>query len=87
VATLSRSLENNYAAGPWRRLSVADRPTKWELMLQSLELNESQARLLLKIPGSHKANQLRRWIEAHHRDRYVPPRFLSRKQRERFRWE
>jgi hypothetical protein len=87
MGTLSRCFENTYAAGPHRRLSVPDRPTQWELMLQSLELTESQARHLLKIPSSQKGGQLRRWIERHHRDRFVPVRFLTAEQADRCRWD
>jgi hypothetical protein len=88
MATLPRSYANNYAAGPWRRLApLPDRPPKWERMLQSLELTEAAARCVLKMPRSRKAEQLRRWIEAHHRDRFVPPRFLTRAQMERCRWD
>jgi hypothetical protein len=88
MASLSRSFKNTYATGPWGRLApVPDAPPQWELLLRSLELTESQARLLLKISGSKKADRLRRWIEVHHRDRFVPPRFLTREQMERCRWD
>jgi hypothetical protein len=87
MATPSRCFENSYASGPYRQLSVPDRPAQWDMLLSTLQLTESQARLLLKIPGSKKAEQLRRWIERHHRDRFVPVRFLNREQMERCRWD
>jgi hypothetical protein len=86
MATPSRCFENSYASGPYRQLSVPDRPAQWELLLSSMQLTEADVRRLMKR-RSKKADQLRRWIERHHRDRYVPVRFLTAEQAERFRWE
>jgi hypothetical protein len=86
MGTLSRSLKNNDASGPWRRLSVPGRLTEWELMLASLELTENEARSLLGIGGA-KACTLRLWIEQNYRVRYIPTQFLTRRQMRRFRWD
>jgi hypothetical protein len=86
MGTLSRSLKNNDASGPWRRLSVSGRLTEWELMLASLELTENEARLLLGIGGA-KARTLRLWIEQNYRVRYIPTQFLTRRQMRRGRWD
>jgi hypothetical protein len=55
-------------------------------MLASLELTENEARRLLGIGGA-KASALRLWIEQNYRVRYIPTRFLTQRQMERFRWE
>ena len=86
MGTPSRSLENNYASGAWRRLSVPTGPAQWELMLASLELTENEARLLLGIGGA-KASTLRLWIEQNYRVRYIPTQFLTRRQMLRGRWD
>jgi hypothetical protein len=77
MGTRSRCFENNFAAGPSRKLRIANKPSRWELMLQSLEITESQVRILMKIPGSRRANLLRRWIERYHDRRFISTKFLS----------
>ena len=57
----------------------ADQPTEWELMLQSLKLNEAEAWRQLEISGS-KSYALRLWIEQNHHQRYIPLQFLTRRQ-------
>ena len=86
MGTPSRSLENNYASGAWRRLSVPTGPTQWELMLANLELTENEARGLLGIGGA-KACTLRLWIEQNYRERYIPTEFLTRRQMQRGRYD
>jgi hypothetical protein len=72
------SSENSFAASrPWLR--GPDQPTEWELMLQSLELTEAEARRQLEINGA-KSSALRLWIEQNHRQRFVPMQFLMWRQ-------
>ena len=72
------SPENSFAVSrPWLR--GPDQPTEWELMLQSLELTEAEARRQLEINGA-KSSALRLWIEQNHRQRYVPLQFLMWRQ-------
>jgi hypothetical protein len=54
---------------------VPDQPPEWELMLQSLDLNEAEALHQLEISGA-KARALRLWIEQNYRQRYIPQKFL-----------
>jgi len=86
MGTLSRCFENSFASGPHRKLSVPDRTPLWDLLLENLKLTEADVRRLMKR-RSRKADKLKRWIEAHHRDRYIPVRFLNPKQMERCRWD
>ena len=74
------ALQSNYASGPWRQLPpVPDLPTEWDNMLASLKLTEDEAWRQMGIGGA-KAAALLRWIEQNHRQRYVPPQFLWRRQ-------
>ena len=68
------SPENNFvASSSWLR--GPDQPTEWELMLQSLDLTEAEARRQLEISGA-RSSALRLWIEQNHRQRYIPLQFL-----------
>jgi hypothetical protein len=67
------SPRSNFGSKAW--ITVPDQPTEWELMLQSLELNEAEALHQLEISGA-KARALRLWIEQNYRQRYIPQKFL-----------
>ena len=67
--------QNNFGTRGW--ISVPDQPTEWELLLQTLELNEDEAWGQLGIGGA-KSRALRLWIQQNYRQRYIPQRFLWR---------